>query len=230
MTEVLPIDTGYQTDGDRSGVAAGDVKDSKRWWRRRKASTPRSRRRMIAAGGASMSREGDEMAGPTIAEALAAWRSAERRWEATDPDDPASRAASIDVVAAWLAYQEATDGFAPGSCVLVTDDDRRYVAVRGDTKAILGYDVEDLIGRRIEDVAAADLAPATSSAWEQFLVDGRQEGEYRIRGADGAQYGIQFQARAHHPIPGYHLSRTWRAAAPTVPAEPAAPRELATAS
>ncbi|MEA2611753.1 MAG: hypothetical protein QOG32_1479, partial [Chloroflexota bacterium] len=92
------------------------------------------------------------------------------------------------------------------------------------------YDVEDLIGRRIEDVAAADLAPATSSAWEQVLVDGRQEGEYRIRGADGAQYGIQFQARAHHPIPGYHLSRTWRAAAPTVPAEPAAPRELATAS
>ena len=169
------------------------------------------------------------MGGTSIAAALELWRSAERRWETIDQEDPAYGAASIDVVTAWLAYQEATDGIRAASCVLVTDDERRYVAVGGDSMAILGHGADDLIGRRIEDVAAPDLAPSTPSAWEQFLIDGRQEGEFRIRGADGGQITIHFQARAHHPIPGYHLSRTWRAAVPSGSAEPEAPYEVATA-
>jgi len=141
-----------------------------------------------------------------IPDALDAWRAAERRWEATDPVAPGYREAAIEVIAAWLRYQELTepDG---GSFVLVADDDHRYVAVGGGVKAALGYEPAELLGRRIEDVAAPDLAADTPTAWQRFLTDGRQDGEYRLLARDGREVSMRFQARAHHPIAGYHSSR-----------------------
>jgi len=145
---------------------------------------------------------------PTTSEALAAWRDAERRWEYTRIDDPGFRAAGVEVVSAWLRYQELINR-QPGSFVLVADDDHRYVAVGGGVKAVLGYEPEDLLGQRIEDISPPDLAAGTPIAWEQFLTDGRQDGAYRLLARDGHEVPMRFQARAHHPIAGFHTSRLW---------------------
>jgi PAS domain S-box-containing protein len=145
----------------------------------------------------------------TIHEALGAWRSAERRWEATNPIDPGYRQASIDVIAAWLAYHAPSEASESGSFVLVADEDQRYVAVSDGVRAILGYEPADLLGRRIEDLAPPDLAATTPAQWQQFMTDGRQDGEFRLMSADGREVPLHFQARAHYPIARYHLSRLW---------------------
>jgi len=144
---------------------------------------------------------------PTIHEALAAWRAAERRWEALEHHDPAYRAAAIDVVAAWLTYHAPTELAGSGSFALVADDDHRYVAVSDGVREVLGYDPADLLGRRIEDITPPALAARTPGQWRQFLADGRQDGEFRLVSADGREVPLRFQARAHYPIAGYHLSQ-----------------------
>jgi PAS domain S-box-containing protein len=126
----------------------------------------------------------------------------------TQPDDARYRQAAIDVISAWLRYHELTDR-EPGSFVLVADEDRTYVAVGGGVKAALGYDPSDVLGRRVEDLAAPELAPLTAAAWQQFIDEGRQDGEYRLLARDGREVALRFQARAHHPIPGFHTSRLW---------------------
>lgn len=146
---------------------------------------------------------------PTIHEALDAWRAAERRWEATNPNDPGYRQASIEVIAAWLAYHAPGEGSDTGSFVLVADEDRRYVAVSDGVRSVLGYEPADLLGRRIEDLTPPDLAATTPAQWQQFVTDGRLDGEFRLISADGREVPLHFQARAHYPIARYHLSRLW---------------------
>ena len=144
----------------------------------------------------------------TLPDALAAWRLAERRWEDARVDDPEFRALGIEVVSTWLRYHELIDR-EPGSFVLVADDDHAYVAVSDGVTAVLGYERGDVIGRRIEDISPPDLVPGTTDAWERFLADGRQDGRYRLVARDGREVAVRFQARAHHPIPGFHTSRLW---------------------
>lgn len=141
-----------------------------------------------------------------ISEALDAWREAERRWELTDPDEKAYRSAAIEVIAAWLHYQELA-GSEQDSFVLVADEAHAFVAVGGGVRAALDYEPADLLGRQIEDIAAPDLAPGTASTFERFLADGRQDGEYRLLARDGREVTLRYQARAHYPIPGFHTSR-----------------------
>ncbi len=142
----------------------------------------------------------------SITDALFAWREAERRWEGTDPADPDYRSSCVAVVSAWVRYHELMDEGA-GSFVLVADDEHRYVAASHGVGAALGYGPDDLLGRRIDDIAAPDLAPGTPAAWQRFLADGRQDGEFRLIDCDGREVAFSFQARAHHPIPGFHTSR-----------------------
>jgi PAS domain S-box-containing protein len=161
---------------------------------------------MMAQQGESYE-ETNRLLRPTIHEALNAWRAAERRWEATDLDDASYRAASIAVIAAWLAYHAPTEESEPGSFVLVADEEHRYVAVSDGVRAALGYEPADLLGKRIEDIAPPDLAARTPAQWQQFLADGRQDGDFRLLASDGREVPLRFQARAQYPIAGYHLSR-----------------------
>jgi PAS domain-containing protein len=166
------------------------------------------------------------MSTPTVAEALDGWRTAERRWNATHPDDPTFRAVSIDLISAWLDYQVATEGIEPGCVVLVADDEQRYVAVVGAIDSLLGYAPEDLIGRRVQEITAPALAESTPAEWQRFLADGRQEGGYRMLGWDGREIAVRFVAIAHHPIPGYHLSRIWPTESPPMGREPELQRAI----
>jgi len=146
------------------------------------------------------------MSAPGLQDALAAWRHAERRWESIEPDDPRYRAAALEVVSAWLSYHEASET-ERGTFVLIVDEEQRYVAVSSGVTDILGYTPGEMVGRNIESVVAGGAEVDPAHDWMRFLTDGRQEGEYSMLDRDGRAMRLRYQARAHHPIPGYHLSR-----------------------
>ena len=140
---------------------------------------------------------------------LAAWRAADRRWEATPRTDPSYPVVCVDVLRAWLDYHEAVDPHEPGEIALVTDDDRVYVAVSRGVEATLGYSAESLLGRRVEDLAPPQVAAATPQRWAAFVEEGRQDGTFDLVRSDGSIVTTRYQARAHYPIANYHLSRLW---------------------
>lgn len=148
------------------------------------------------------------MNGPTLPELLAAWRDAERRWEQIAIGDVVKERAAA-VLAAWVAYQNASLADDSEEFLLVADDDGVYRAAAGAVTRVLRYEAADLIGLRIEDITATEMQPDAARLWGQFLIDGRQDGRYRLRASDGRVVMVRFQARAHFPVPGFHLSRIW---------------------
>jgi PAS domain S-box-containing protein len=112
-------------------------------------------------------------------------------------------------VRAWSAYQDAALGSTPTEFMLVADDDGAYVAASSGVKSCLGYRPDTLIGMHIADLAAAELVETTPAQWAAFLAVGRQDGQFRLRAVDGRIVNLRYQARAHHPVPGYHMSRLW---------------------
>ncbi len=148
------------------------------------------------------------MATASISTLLAEWRAAEREWERqASPDDV--RLAAEAVVRAWVAYQDAAVPRDSGEFMLVAGDDHVYIAATSGITMILGYEPNDLIGLRVEDLAAPDLRETTPGQWRQFLADGRQEGQFWLTAKDGRIVSLQYLARAHHPVPGFHMSRLW---------------------
>ena len=135
---------------------------------------------------------------------LDAWREAERIWEQSEGTEHL-RAAALDVVKAWTAYQNAVAAPA-GEFKLVADDEGRYVAATDGVTGVLGYAPGELIGRRIVDITAPAIAVKTPQEWARFLAEGRQDGHYLLRHADDHVVEVRYRARAHHPIPGYHVS------------------------
>jgi PAS domain S-box-containing protein len=119
------------------------------------------------------------------------------------------RTTALDVIEAWPAYPDAALPANTREFILVADDAGTYMhATRGVT-AVLGYQSEDLIGLRIEDLAAIELQEQTPRLWAAFLADGRQEGLFQLRTKDGRVVSLLYPARAHHAVPGFHASRLW---------------------
>jgi PAS domain S-box-containing protein len=143
-----------------------------------------------------------------IADLLMQWRAAERRWERPAPADEV-HAAALDVIRAYVAYQDAALPIDTGEFLLIADESQTYVGVTRGATAILGYEVDELIGRRIEDLAAPGDREATPEQWLSFLSTGRQEGGFGLLARDGRTVRLRYQARAHHPVAGFYLSRLW---------------------
>lgn len=148
------------------------------------------------------------MATASISTLLAEWRTAERRWERQGSPEEV-RIAAEAVVRAWVAYQDASIPRDAGEFMLVADDDQTYIAATAGVTEVLGYEPSDLIGLRVEDLAAPELRDTTPGQWAQFLADGRQDGEFRLKARHGQLVSLRYQARAHHPVPGFHMSRLW---------------------
>ena len=148
------------------------------------------------------------MPAPSLAVLLAAWREADRKWEAQASADEV-RAAAMEVARAYAAYQSAALPEETGEFIMVADANQGYVAVTTGVTRVLGYAPEDLIGRRIEDIAAPEVGESTPERWDTFLIDGRQEGQFLLRARDGSPVRLRYQARAHYPVAGFHLSRLW---------------------
>jgi len=143
----------------------------------------------------------------SLAGLLAAWRDAERRWER--PGTPEEvHSAALKVAQAYAGYQSALPPES-GEFIMVAAGDQGYVAVTSGVTTALGYAPDELIGRRIEDLAAPELRDSTPARWDTFLADGRQDGRFRLRARDGTMVSLRYQARAHYPVAGLHLSRLW---------------------
>ena len=156
----------------------------------------------------AVTRRTDTIGTPSIPELLAAWRATERRWERQAPADEV-HVAALEVVAAFVAYQDAALRPQTGEFMLIVDEDQTYVGATRGVTTVLGYEPEELIGRRIGDLATPDELEATPGQWRAFVGEGRQEGRFRLQTGAGATVMLRYQARAHHPVPGFHLSRLW---------------------
>jgi len=143
---------------------------------------------------------------PSLQELLHAWREADRVWEQTDvTEEAAYRRASGAVLESWLAYQErVSDG---RELLLIADDARRYVQVRGAALAVIGYEPSEMVGRRVDDVTAAEYGDRVDEMWDTFRIKDRMDGEFLLERKDGSRVPVVFQARYHFPIPGLHFSR-----------------------
>lgn len=116
--------------------------------------------------------------------------------------------AALAVVATWAAYQDAALGSASREFMLIADDAGAYVAATRGVEACLGYQPEALLGLHVPDLVAEPFE-RTEAQWAAFLTAGRQDGRFRLRAIDGRIVNLRYQARAHHPVPGYHMSRLW---------------------
>jgi PAS domain S-box-containing protein len=144
----------------------------------------------------------------SIAELLAAWREADRLWERrASPEEV--HAAGLKVVEAYTAYQTAALPADSNEFIMVADDDHVYRAVSAGVTKVLGYEPDELIGRRVDDLAAPELVETTPGRWADFVANGRQDGAFRLRAADGKLISLRYQARAHSPVAGFHVSRLW---------------------
>ena len=93
--------------------------------------------------------------------------------------------------------------------MLVADHEGVYVGATFGVRDVLGFEPSDLIGMRIADLAVPELREQTPEDWARFLAEGRQDGSFQLRHKDGAPVALRYQARAHHPVAGVHVSRLW---------------------
>jgi PAS domain S-box-containing protein len=102
--------------------------------------------------------------------------------------------------AAWrsLVFDEVLDA------VLVTDDERRYLDANAAACTLLGLPLDELLGKRLEDLASLPAHEVTA-AWGAFLARGQQTGEFRMNRPDGSTVTVEYRARAN-VAPGVHVS------------------------
>ena len=165
------------------------------------------------------------MATAPLSELLFTWRAAARALDRAEPG-AASHAARLEVVHAWIAYQDAALPRDNGEFLLVADDERRYVGATSGVRDVLGYRPTEIVGLHIDELAAPDLVGSVGTQWTEFLADGSFKGEFALRSADGRFVALRYHSQANHPIPGFHVSRLWPADATAQPA-PRRQRELA---
>jgi PAS domain S-box-containing protein len=89
--------------------------------------------------------------------------------------------------------------------ILITDNEGRYDDGNHAALELLGVSREELRQKRVFDLASAPSRSKTAEAWQRFLTEGRQAGEFQITRPDGQLRIVEFNARANF-IPGRHLS------------------------
>jgi PAS domain S-box-containing protein len=89
--------------------------------------------------------------------------------------------------------------------VLLADDGGRYVDANPAACTLLGLDRDDLLRRTVLDITPPPDAAAGRAAWDAFLRDGQQAGEYAVRRPDGTRVVVEYRAVANIQ-PGLHLS------------------------
>jgi len=94
--------------------------------------------------------------------------------------------------------------FHPSTPTLLADDERRYRDASVGASKLLGVPREKVIGRSLDDFAAADVRPEISDRWRAFLETGEQEGTLKLVCADGDAREVDYTAKGN-VLPVRHL-------------------------
>jgi len=74
------------------------------------------------------------------------------------------------------------------------DRERRYVCVSDALCQALGYDQEDLIGKRIEAITHRSEPGAPKTMFQTYLREGAMQGEYVLKHRSGAPVRVRYRA------------------------------------
>jgi PAS domain S-box-containing protein len=89
--------------------------------------------------------------------------------------------------------------------ILIASDTGEYVGANDAACDLFGVSLHELLGARVEDFVRPEEVHQTRSAWQAFLEQGEQEGEFPLYRPDGEMRSLEFKAKAGF-LPGRHLS------------------------
>lgn len=89
--------------------------------------------------------------------------------------------------------------------MLLADDDQRYIDANPAACELTGYDRDELLQLRVQDLTPDDEQGGASEAFAAFVTAGRAEGTFRLARRDGSVVETEFRAVAN-VAPGVHLS------------------------
>src|SRR5919112_679645 len=89
--------------------------------------------------------------------------------------------------------------------ILIASDTGEYVGANAAACDLFGVSLHELLGARVEDFVRPEEVHQTRLAWQAFLEQGEQEGEFPLYRPDGEMRSLEFKAKAGF-LPGRHLS------------------------
>jgi PAS domain S-box-containing protein len=89
--------------------------------------------------------------------------------------------------------------------ILIASDTGEYVGANEAACDLFGVSLEELLGAKVEDFVRPGEEHQTRLAWQAFLEQGEQEGEFPLYRPDGEMRNLEFKAKAGF-LPGRHLS------------------------
>jgi PAS domain S-box-containing protein len=89
--------------------------------------------------------------------------------------------------------------------ILIANDAGEYVGANEAACDLFGASLDELLGARVEDFVEPAVRHQTRLAWQSFLEQGEQEGEFPLYRPDGEMRNLEFKAKAEF-LPGRHLS------------------------
>src|SRR5215218_9455825 len=89
--------------------------------------------------------------------------------------------------------------------ILIANDASEYVGANDAACHLFGVSLDELLGARVEDFVRPAERHQTRLAWQSFLEQGEQEGEFPLYRPDGEIRDLEFKAKAGF-LPGRHLS------------------------
>ena len=91
------------------------------------------------------------------------------------------------------------------ACVLVADNNARYIAANEAASRLTGYSRDELLASSVWDITPSTDVADGRAAWRQFLKDGEFDGLYRLKRKDGTLVWVHAIAVAHL-VRGLHVS------------------------
>jgi PAS domain S-box-containing protein len=89
--------------------------------------------------------------------------------------------------------------------ILIANDTGEYVGANEAACELFGVSLDELLGAKVEDFVRPEVVHQTRLAWQAFLEQGEQEGEFPLHRPDGEMRSLEFKAKAGF-LPGRHLS------------------------
>jgi PAS domain S-box-containing protein len=89
--------------------------------------------------------------------------------------------------------------------ILIASDTGEYVGANEAACDLFGVSLDELLGAKVEDFVRPEEVHQTRLAWQAFLEQGEQEGEFPLYRPDGEMRSLEFKAKAGF-LPGRHLS------------------------